>query len=95
MPGATARPLAERLAGSRTIEALASGTPVVANRVGGVPDVVRDGGRVLLVGHNPGLEQLLALVRARIASVDPASEEATRFVNAVTTTKTEFFRELL
>jgi glycosyltransferase involved in cell wall biosynthesis len=33
------------------IEALASGTPVVANRVGGVPDVVREGVDGFLVEH--------------------------------------------
>ena len=46
------------------IESLASGTPVVANRVGGVPDVVRDGidGYLVEAGDSEGaaerLEQL-------------------------------------
>ncbi|HSK16885.1 MAG TPA: glycosyltransferase [Gaiellaceae bacterium] len=44
------------------IEALASGTPVVANRVGGVPDVVRDGVDGFLVepGDVEGAAQRLA-----------------------------------
>lgn len=44
------------------IESLASGTPVVANRVGGVPDVVRDGTDGFLVepGDTPGAAERLA-----------------------------------
>src|SRR5574340_50040 len=44
------------------IEALASGTPVVANRVGGVPDVVRDGeeGFLVEVGDIDGAARRLA-----------------------------------
>jgi glycosyltransferase involved in cell wall biosynthesis len=48
------------------IEALAAGTPVVANRVGGVPDVVRDGvdGYLVELGDLDGLADRLARVAA-------------------------------
>ena len=51
------------------IEALASGTPVVATRVGGVPDVVRDGVDGFLV--EPGDTEGAAETLAKLAS-DPA-----------------------
>jgi glycosyltransferase involved in cell wall biosynthesis len=51
------------------IEALASGTPVVANRVGGVPDVVRDGLDGFLV--EPGDVDAAAARLATLAG-DPA-----------------------
>jgi glycosyltransferase involved in cell wall biosynthesis len=46
------------------IEALATGTPVVANRVGGVPDVVRDGldGFLVTPGDVEGAASKLALL---------------------------------
>jgi glycosyltransferase involved in cell wall biosynthesis len=48
------------------IEALASGTPVVATRVGGVPDVVRDGVDGFLVepGDTEGAAETLAQLAA-------------------------------
>jgi glycosyltransferase involved in cell wall biosynthesis len=49
------------------IEALASGCPVVATRVGGVPDVVRDGEEGILV--EPGDEEGLADALHRLAAV--------------------------
>ena len=51
------------------IESLASGTPVVANRVGGVPDVVRDGVDGFLV--EPGDVDAAAARLAELAA-DPA-----------------------
>jgi len=51
------------------IESLASGTPVVANRVGGVPDVVRDGVDGFLV--EPGDVDAAAARLAKLAA-DPA-----------------------
>jgi glycosyltransferase involved in cell wall biosynthesis len=55
------------------IESLASGTPVVANRVGGVPDVVRDGVDGFLVEHGDieGAAEKLALLAG-----DPALRTA-------------------
>jgi len=49
-------------------EAMAAGVPVVASRVGGVPDVVGDGEAVLVPADDP--EALAAAVRAVLA--DPA-----------------------
>ena len=51
------------------IESLASGTPVVANRVGGVPDVVRDGvdGFLVEAGDVEGAAERLATL-----AFDPA-----------------------
>src|SRR5207245_9919215 len=48
------------------IEALAAGRPVVATRVGGVPDVVRDGedGFLVEAGDVDGLAERLAAVAA-------------------------------
>jgi glycosyltransferase involved in cell wall biosynthesis len=48
------------------IEALASGCPVVATRVGGVPDVVRDGtdGFLVELGDRDGLAEALARLAA-------------------------------
>jgi glycosyltransferase involved in cell wall biosynthesis len=48
------------------IESLASGTPVVANRVGGVPDVVRDGvdGYLVEAGDTAGAADRLAELAA-------------------------------
>jgi glycosyltransferase involved in cell wall biosynthesis len=48
------------------IESLASGTPVVANRVGGVPDVVRDGidGFLVEPGDTEGAADRLAQLAA-------------------------------
>jgi glycosyltransferase involved in cell wall biosynthesis len=54
------------------IEALAAGRPVVATRVGGVPDVVRDGEDGFLVG--PGATDELADRLTRLAG-DPALRE--------------------
>ena len=54
------------------IEALASGTPVVATRVGGVPDVVRDGVDGFLV--EPGDTEAAAERLAALA-LDPELRE--------------------
>ncbi|HUI38644.1 MAG TPA: glycosyltransferase family 4 protein [Thermoplasmata archaeon] len=53
------------------LEALARGTPVVASRVGGIPEVVEEGraGRLVAPGDAPGLAQAL---------VDLWDDEATR-----------------
>ena len=71
------------------IEALATGTPVVANRVGGVPDVVRDGidGFLVEPGDVDGAtERLEALARdpALRASLGEAGRERVRSRYAVT-----------
>jgi glycosyltransferase involved in cell wall biosynthesis len=54
------------------IEALAAGTPVVATRVGGVPDIVRDGEDGFLV--EPGESEAFAERLAELARDTPLRE---------------------
>ena len=55
--------------GSVIVEAMASGVPVVATRVGGIPEVVRDGETGLLVDSPPGVEDE-TLTTALAAALD-------------------------
>jgi len=64
------------------VEALAVGTPVVATRVGGVPEIVRDGENGLLVPADDPASLAAAItqilepgVRERLAAAAPASVE--------------------
>lgn len=45
------------------LEAMAAGTPIVATRVGGIPEVIRDGENGLLVGKGDHMELSRAIVK--------------------------------
>ncbi len=85
------------------IESLASGTPVVANRVGGVPDVVRDGVDGFLVepGDVDGAAERLAVLAEDERAADALGESGERVCSSATrsrgssTTSTGCTRSLL
>jgi glycosyltransferase involved in cell wall biosynthesis len=75
-------PSREEPFGAVAAEALAAGTPVVATRVGGLPEVVEDGVTGALVAPNRPRELAAATVRVlarRDALGDAAAERARRF----------------
>jgi glycosyltransferase involved in cell wall biosynthesis len=52
-------------------EALACGTPVVADAMGAAPEIVRDGEVGVLVGEGEWDEMVEAIVRGRLEGIDP------------------------
>ena len=56
------------------IEAMGTGLPIVASRVGGVPDMLRDGESGLLVGCGP--DEVCAACERLIDSEDLRAERA-------------------
>lgn len=59
-------------------EAMAAGTPVVARRVGGLPDLLEGVGRLVAGGEGPVAPALAAAVGELIADPDLAAADATR-----------------
>jgi glycogen synthase len=71
--------------GSVLVEAMASGLPVVANRVGGIPSLVRDGvtGRLVERGDVAGLARALTAVLTDRRTTRRTSETARAHVDGV------------
>jgi glycosyltransferase involved in cell wall biosynthesis len=71
------------------LEAMAAGTPVVATRVGGIPEVVEDGATGLLVepGDHRALADRIAWLLEHEAEADAMAAAARRRVSAVFSAK--------
>ena len=85
MPAFDAWVLSSRTEGTPVtlFEAVAAGVPVVATRVGGVPDVVGEGEAILVPPEDP--EALAAAIRAVHASPLAAAARADRASRRVAT----------